>query len=380
MAVSHRIAAAVCAVALGVAGITTTVGAPAHATTIADQEAEVDTLLAGATLTPQASAMLADADTQLSEMADGAVAQAIDPAAYTCTSTELYDWLGTKAGSPELMAALSKYRLFSYPQLWTINFETDATPQYLGLTGQLTTPIGKEVRDLRNFWDFDGSKIQLIGMHGSLLTDHAKMTYLTQALYGVDQATADRVATIFEGWVEQMPGGHDNPYFTFNAFAFNGAPYGLPTKIIVGDGVPMGYDALHLDGVAMQQVIGHEYGHQVQFHDGLYTNTTLTGPEATRRTELMADGFGTYFLVHAKGEAINAKRVVTAARSAYDVGDCQFTNPNHHGTPLQRQRTSQWAADLANAALPQGVKLTGKQFGDKFDAQLPTLVAPDATA
>jgi hypothetical protein len=380
MHVRRHLAALACAataatgLVLGAVPQTAEVAHAAASGTLADQVAQVDSLLGGATLSPKAQAILADADTQWSEFS----ASAINPADYQCSSTELLDWLGTQAGPADLMQALSKYSIFDYPTLWAINFETDATPQYLGPNGELTTSIGKEVRDLRNFWDFDGSKIQLIGMHGSMLTDHAKMTYLTGALYGVDEATASQVATIFEGWVRQMPGGENNPYFTFNAFAFDGTPYGLPVKIIVGDGVPMGFDALGLDRVAMQQVIGHEYGHQVQFHDGLYDNTTLTGPEATRRTELMADGFGTYFLVHAKGEAINAKRVVTAARASYDVGDCAFTDPGHHGTPLQRQRTVQWAADLANSARPQGAVLTGTQFGTRFDAVLPTLIAPDA--
>ena len=35
-----------------------------------------------------------------------------------------------------------------------------------------------------------------------------------------------------------------------------------------------------------------EFGHHVQFEDGLF-NSPLTGAEATRRTELMADAFGT---------------------------------------------------------------------------------------
>lgn len=114
----------------------------------------------------------------------------------------------------------------------------------------------------------------------------------------------------------------------------------------------------------------------MQNKDGL-RGTTLTDPaEKSRRLELEADAFGTYFLTHALGEAINAKRVVTAARTSYDVGDCNYASTSHHGTPLQRQASSQWAADLANSEMPQNIKLTGTQFNEKFDAELPTLVAP----
>ncbi|MGC4940496.1 hypothetical protein [Kribbella sp. DT2] len=38
-------------------------------------------------------------------------------------------------------------------------------------------------------------------------------------------------------------------------------------------------------------------GHHIQYEDGLF-DSTLPAPEATRRTELMADSFSAYFLTH----------------------------------------------------------------------------------
>ena len=115
----------------------------------------------------------------------------------------------------------------------------------------------------------------------------------------------------------------------------------------------------------------------MQFEDDLF-DSPLTGPEATRRTELMADAFGTYFATHKRGLALNAKRVLQAERTFYEVGDCAFDNDGHHGTPLQRVRASAWGAALAADAQNQGHVLPSLTVARRFDAALPTLVAPDA--
>ena len=114
----------------------------------------------------------------------------------------------------------------------------------------------------------------------------------------------------------------------------------------------------------------------MQFEDNLF-DSPLTGPEATRRTELMADSFGTYFATHARGLSLNDKRVLKAEQSFFEVGDCAFDNPGHHGTPNQRLRAATWAADLANAARPQGKILPSLTLADMFEEKLPEFVAPD---
>lgn len=91
----------------------------------------------------------------------------------------------------------------------------------------------------------------------------------------------------------------------------------------------------------------------------------------------MADAFGTYFTTHARGLALNTKRVLQVEQSFYQVGDCQFASDGHHGTPLQRLRASTWAADYADAARPQGKILPSLTFARLFEEQLPSIVAPD---
>ena len=65
----------------------------------------------------------------------------------------------------------------------------------------------------------------------------------------------------------------------------------------------------------------------------------------------MADAFGSYFATHARGLALNAKRVLQAEQTSFEVGDCQFADPGHHGTPLQRLRSATWGVENRTCAL-----------------------------
>ena len=95
--------------------------------------------------------------------------------------------------------------------------------------------------------------------------------------------------------------------------------------------------------------MAHEFAHHVQFERDLLTSP-LTGAEATRRTELLADAMAACFATHSRGLALNAKRVVQAQEAFAQVGDCAFTDLNHHGAPLQRERVTLWGVGLADSA------------------------------
>ena len=123
-------------------------------------------------------------------------------------------------------------------------------------------------------------------------------------------------------------------------------------------------------------VMGHEFGHHIQYELGLFD--PVPSPEATRRTELMADSYAAYFGAHKRGLTLNTKRIVDALLSFYAVGDCAFDDNGHHGTPNQRERAATWGAQLAKAASPASSKLLASEFADLFEAKLPELVAPDA--
>jgi hypothetical protein len=92
----------------------------------------------------------------------------------------------------------------------------------------------------------------------------------------------------------------------------------------------------------------------------------------------MADSFGTYFVAHKRGLAMNAVAVHKAEQSFYEVGDCSFDSPGHHGTPNQRLKASVWGAELAGKATAPFAVLPSLTLADKFEKKLPNLVKPDA--
>ena len=118
-------------------------------------------------------------------------------------------------------------------------------------------------------------------------------------------------------------------------------------------------------------------GHHVQFEQGFF-DSPLTGPEATRRTELMADSFGTYFIAHKRGLGMKGAALHKAEQAFFEVGDCSFDSNGHHGTPNQRLKASIWGADqAAKAQAPFPVQPSITLF-NKFEKKLPNLVKPDA--
>lgn len=253
------------------------------------------------------------------------------------------------------------------------------TPTY---RQQLTNPF----RDAKKFWDIQSGDIQLMAMHGEgVLQDPARLSRLLNAVYGLSATESEGYAKYVVATVAKTPAlkGGGNPIFTLNAFAFSGTGdqdpvvAALPDKLIFGDGILDALEYMKIGDVGPRAVLGREFGHRVQYEDNLF-DSPLTGAEATRRTELMADAFGTYFATHSRGLSLNAKRVLQAERTFYEVGDCALNNPGHHGTPNQRVRASTWGADLANSAQKQGHILPSLSVAASFDKALPDLVKPDA--
>jgi hypothetical protein len=252
-----------------------------------------------------------------------------------------------------------------------------------GSNGAYTNILSSEMTDLRRFWDIDGGSIVLTPLHADIYssTDRMRLLYLQIGMTAQQATSLAQLVDLLLSLDPVLRHGQ-NPVFTFNAFAFdpdNDPEFGvLPRKIVVGDGLLDGLHAIGLDDKAFPRaVLAHEYGHHVQFQKGLLASGPST-PELSRRAELMADAFGTYYAVHARGAALNAARTLDDQRTFYNVGDCGFANPDHHGTPLQRFRTAQWAASVVTEAPDQGHRLGGVEFARLFDAQLPVLVAPDS--
>lgn len=344
----------------------------------ANLPADIDTRLAAAT-----APLKQQATNEYSDL----VNSVINPGDYQCTSTPVQEWLTHDLTTTDILVyAISG--LLAIPDLPIYDallFGQEGKSNRFGVDGSYTHLLTSEMKDLRQFWEFDGSAIQLVPLKSDIYANPAEIVRVYQAL-GLDAATAQAFADVIPQLFALAPGLQNgkHPIFTFNSFAFDPTgepePLGsLPKKIIMGDGIMQGYSAaLGDDNVAPRAILGHEYGHQVQYADNLFVSDLPAGAEQTRRTELMADALGTYFTVHSRGEALNATRTLADQQTFYNVGDCGFTSAGHHGTPLQRERSAIWATSVVDDAANQGHKLTGVQFGPLFDQQLPTLVAPDA--
>ncbi|MFB7570589.1 hypothetical protein [Streptomyces sp. NPDC056165] len=322
-------------------------------------------------------------ESQWSEIRDSA----INPGDYQCQRTELTTYANTLLNGvqdPFTLLILQLFGGFDFPTYDALVFGSESKANTFGVNGEYTQKLTAEMKNLKRFWDIDSAGIELIPMHGAdVYSSPERLARTLSVLYGGTAEDNLDLAELFIELVDSEPvlQGGANPIFTFNAFAYSEVddpdPLGISDRIIMGDGIIQGMTEVGLGDVAPRAIVGHEFGHHVQYQNNLF-ESDLAGPEATRRTELMADAFGTYYLTHARGEALNAARLLKSEKSFYQVGDCSFSSSGHHGTPNQRLASSSWAAGVANDATNQGHVLPALKLDELFEAKLPDLVKPDA--
>jgi hypothetical protein len=320
--------------------------------------------------------------------------RAIDPNDHVCeppADGSVVAWLFGEIDKvePAILNTLFSLAADVVPTIDALLFQTEATPQFFGYNGEYTRILLKTEREVKRFWDIASADIQLIGMHGTMLLDVNRVAAAYEAAFVNDDGTpishADALffANIVRNAVLADPdlarGNH--PLFSFNAFAASfGAPF--PDKIVMGDGILAGYKAVGFDDVAPQAVYAHEFAHHIQFENGYFDDPVpgaTTQAELTRYTELMADAYSAYYLTHKRGGTMNRKRVEQFLKVFFQIGDCAFDNPGHHGTPNQRMAAARFGFTVADEARKKGHILTSEQFHARFVAAYPQLVAPDAT-
>lgn len=295
-------------------------------------------------------------------------------------NTKLFQWLNQELadwdGDVIYFALLTG--MLNFPTYDALLFENSSANQYFGVNGEFTQIETKAFKDIKRFYNIQSNDMVFGAMHGNMLLNREKIIRIDMILYGDSKPQAAFWADLIIALLNEIPqyrnGNH--PIFTFNAFAlqsFNFPPFGVvPSKIIMGDGIIEGYKAIGFGDVAPQAVVAHEFGHHIQFQLGLFGSES--SPEATRRTELMADAFSAYYLSHSRGAAMQWKRVEQFLQVFLNIGDCGFTSNGHHGTPTQRMAAAKWAYNVANNAQKQGHILTAQQFTALFEAQLPILI------
>jgi hypothetical protein len=266
------------------------------------------------------------------------------------------------------------------PTYEAIYFQTPATPQYYGYDGDFTKAINKTERDIKRFWDIPSSHIQVVAMHGTMLLDQERTARTYVEVFGIPEAVAEEWAKALADSLAASPtmNGGDYAYFTFNAVSARGQ--GFEDKIVMGDGILEMYARIGYGDVAPQAIFAHEFAHQIQFENEYFEDLgpEVSPAEETRYTELMADAMAAYYLTHKRGGTLNAKRVAQFLQVFYQIGDCAFDDPGHHGTPNQRLAAAQFGFRLADEAQKQGHILSSEEFHDLFLAYYPNIIAPDA--
>jgi hypothetical protein len=336
------------------------------------------------------------------DLSDGylvdAAARIINPDDYVCQlDSPVWDWVNGEFNEslasdfPEMFSLGAEYLAHQVPFVEARFVLTEHTPQSFGYDGEFTDVLQQTERDVKRFWDIFSDDVQLLAMKGTMLQDEERTAFVYQNFFSNDDGSpitpeqaAEIAATVRTLLLqaETLDGGN-HPMFNFNAFA--SWIEGIPPRIVMGDGWLEGFKAVGLADVASQATYAHEFAHHIQHQNGYFADPIpgATPPvpraERIRYTELMADAMAAYYLTHKRGAALNKHRVVSFLSVFFQIGDCAFTDPNHHGTPLQRMRAAQFGFDVADQAQTQGHILTSDQFRDLFVAEYPKLVAPDAT-
>jgi hypothetical protein len=224
-------------------------------------------------------------------------------------------------------------------------------------------------------------------MHGMVLGVPARTvpTYTNHEFLELPLATAQTWAAAVANIINTEPtaNGGNHPLFTFNAFAISAPEIGIPDKVVMGDGILDAYKTLGFDDVALPAIFAHEFGHHIQFQRGYFDElppganpADVSGAEFTRYTELMADAFSAYYLTHARGAAMQQKRVKQFLQVFFQIGDCQFGSSGHHGTPIQRMRAAEFGFKVAAQAQKQGIILGSEAFHTLFRDAYVSLVTP----
>jgi hypothetical protein len=87
-------------------------------------------------------------------------------------------------------------------------------------------------------------------------------------------------------------------------------------------------------GMAVLAVAAHEFGHVAQFRSRV-DETLMQGQSTVKLVELHADFLSGYFLGLRKRDDSSVS-VWAAGKTFYEIGDYQYNDRNHHGTPDER--------------------------------------------
>lgn len=322
-----------------------------------------------------------------------AIQKVIDPDDYVCNPTKLdayVDGLLGELQDPFSLLILSFSGALDLPTYDALLNGQDLPKKFLG--GEKNKVVNGSLKKLKGLWDIKSDDIIAVPMTGSIFADASEERAITLyvTLTGGDPENADDRAAAKETLdmikeiiaSEPSLDGGNNPIFSLNAYAFTAEGdddplvQGLADRIAFGDGM---FDALASMGfgdAGAKGVMSHEFAHHVQYELDVFGDEP--SPEATRRTELMADSLGMYADSHKLGLKASKGDRRLAIRAFRNVGDCQFDSNGHHGTPNQREKAARWGVKQFFDQKNRNKVYASKTLVKRFEKVLPEFVAPDA--
>lgn len=280
-----------------------------------------------------------------------------------CTEGSLLTYANKLASQLTPLEGQALDALSALGQLYVQGVASDKTPQVFGTDGQYTARATDTIGKLRGFWDIESWNIQLVAWKGTDLGSQAKMAQtfsLGLAPSKVKDAAALATKVLYE--VPGLQGGR-NPLLTLNAFAAPADSLG-GKRVALGDGLLDTVNLLGFDDVSVESVVGHEYGHQVDFaHDNHPRNES---------SEMGPDAYGGYFVAHAKGYAWDARTQQEVTYLDASIGDCYHS----HGTPEQRKAAGAWGEKQATSQDNPNRVVPSAKMIEKFQKVYPKLMPP----
>lgn len=291
-------------------------------------------------------------------------------AASTCSSTTFYNLIDrylSKFGEAE-------YELYGlYTAINYLYNYIDNSNQYFGASGENTHLVTKEKRNLESFWDMPFN-VQLKGEHNSTLNNRDKIAKVYIEFAGATKEEAYSYADELIAFNKQSPVFVETPLLSFDAFSDPGR------MIVLGDGIIQVLSEAGVDDkIVVPGVLSHEWAHQLQFINskdwfGVSVNEWPFTSEFTRLTELEADCFAGYYLTHKRGGTYNWKRVAQFFTLFYNIGDCYFDDPSHHGTPNERLAAARLGYIIADETFPKGHILSADAINSIYMASFNSII------
>ncbi|MBB5896556.1 hypothetical protein [Kutzneria kofuensis] len=280
-----------------------------------------------------------------------------------CTEGALLTYANKLAAQLTPLEGKALDALSGLSQLYVQGVASDKSPQVFGTDGQYTSRATATIDKLRGFWDIESWNIQLVAWKGTDLGSQAKMAQtfsLGLAPAKVKAAAALATQVLYE--VPALQGGR-NPLLTLNAFSAPADSLG-GKRVALGDGLLDTVNLLGFDDVSVESVVGHEYGHQVDFAHNNYPSN--------ESSEMGPDAYGGYFVTHAKGFGWNSRLQQEVTYLDASIGDCYHS----HGTPEQRKAAGAWGEKQATSQGNPNRIIPSATMIEKFQKEYPKLMPP----